>query len=51
MKWIAVLMTIMTLAACVAENVPPGEMDRMRAEMPKDKDPPASYNRHGMGVP
>ncbi len=51
MKLVLALITMICLSACVAENVPEGEMERMRASMPKDQPPPVSYNRSGIGTP
>jgi hypothetical protein len=44
------ILSILLLSAC-ASNVPPGEMERMRGQMPQDQNPPASYNSKGIGVP
>lgn len=51
MKLGCVLISLIVLSSCAAQNVPPGEMERMRAQMPKEQNPPASYNSKGMGVP
>ena len=51
MKFFLIIMYVVSLSACVAQNVPDGEMDRMRASMPQEQDPPASYNSKGIGVP
>lgn len=51
MKLILVLLSFIILSSCAAHDVPPGEMERMRAQMPKEQNPPASYNQKGMGVP
>lgn len=44
------LASLFLVGAC-AVNVPPGELERMRAQMPPEKNPPASYNEKGIGVP
>ncbi len=47
---VLLLVSLMLVSACAA-NVPPGEMERMRAQMPREQNPPASYNHKGIGVP
>lgn len=49
MKW--VLMTAVILLSACASHVPEGEMERMRAQMPRDQNPPAAYNQQGIAVP
>ncbi len=44
------LASLWLLSACAAD-VPPGEMERMRAQMPTEQSPPVSYNNKGIGVP
>lgn len=44
------LFSILLISACAAD-VPPGEMERMRGQMPQEQNPPASYNNKGLGVP
>lgn len=48
------LASLMLMAACAAPragDVPPGELERMRAQMPAVQNPPVSYNEKGIGVP
>lgn len=49
MKWM-LLSSVIFLAACAA-NVPPGELERLRTQLPREQNPPASYNAQGLGVP
>jgi len=51
MKFLLPLIGLLLLSSCAAQNVPDGEMERMRAQMPREQNPPASYNGKGMGVP
>lgn len=51
MKLILAFLSFIVLSSCAAHDVPPGEMERMRAQMPKEQNPPASYNSKGIGVP
>lgn len=49
MKLIMPFILLTILSACA--DVPEGEMERMRASLPREQDPPASYGQRGMGVP
>lgn len=49
MKFI-LLVSVLLLTACAA-GAPPGEMERMRSQMPQEQNPPASYSSKGIGVP
>ena len=51
MKLILTALSLLLLSSCAAQNVPDGEMERLRAQMPREQNPPASYNGKGMGVP
>lgn len=51
MKRAFTVISLLLLSACAGQNVPDGEMERMRASMPREQSPPASYNSKGIGVP
>ena len=44
------LASLLLMSACAAD-VPPGELERMRGQVPVMQDPPVSYNAKGIGVP
>lgn len=45
------LLIILLLISACAENVPPGELEHMRGQIPNVQDPPVSYNSNSIGVP
>lgn len=51
MKFIFILSISFLLMACTQVAVPEGEMERMRASLPPERDPPAAYNVQGPSVP
>lgn len=51
MKYFFISMFVTLLVACSQTAVPEGEMERLRASLPSEQDPPAAYNRQGISVP
>ncbi|QQG36176.1 MAG: hypothetical protein HYS17_11920 [Micavibrio aeruginosavorus] len=51
MKYVFILLTSLMLLGCTQVAVPDDEIERMRASMPPERDPPAAYNRQGLSVP